>query len=151
MEHMWQLFQLNICVCGALFMTICARKMLSDSQLVPTTVDSPRTSVSLPLHHFSSSPNTTLCTKEFLKLSFFVTCSSSWFEWARTWFDSTWLDLTRLDSTWLNLNFPLLRTSLAHSAMMAIYYVILCVQITTTYVRFVESKSFSLSYGALDG
>ena len=35
--------------------------------------------------------------------------------------------------------------------MMAIYYVILCVQITTTYVRFVESKSFSLSYGALDG
>ena len=59
MEHMWQLFQLNICVCGALFMTICARKMLSDSQLVPTTVDSPRTSVSLPLHHFSSSPNTT--------------------------------------------------------------------------------------------
>ena len=161
MEHMWQLFQLNICVFGALFMTICARKMLSDSQLVPTTVDSPRTSVSLPLHHFSSSPNTTLCTKEFLKLSFFVTCSSSWFEWAQTWFDliwidltwldSTWLNLTWLDSTWLNLNFPLLRTSLAHSAMMAIYYVILCVQITTTYVRFVESKSFSLSYGALDG
>ena len=95
-------------MCGALFMTICARKMLSDSQLVPTTVDSPRTSVSLPLHHFSSSPNTTLCTKEFLKLSFFVTCSSSWFEWAQTWFDLiwidlTWLDLTQFDLTWLNL------------------------------------------------
>ena len=155
MEHMWQLFQLNICVWCPLYDDLCKKNAFrfSTGPHYRRLTKNFRLTSSAPLFIFSK--YYTVHKRVFKIVIFcnlFVTLLLGLSALDSTWLDSTWFDSTWIDLTLMPLILLLLKTSFGTQCNDgSILCNTLCVQITTTYVRFVESKSFSLSYGALDG
>ena len=109
MEHMWQLFQLNICVWCPLYDDLCKKNAFrfSTGPHYRRLTKNFRLTSSAPLFIFSkyyTVHKRVFKIVIFCNLFFFmVWVSSNLIRLDLNWLDLTWLDLTRLDSIWLDL------------------------------------------------
>ena len=107
MEHMWQLFQLNICVWCPLYDDLCKKNAFrfSTGPHYRRLTKNFRLTSFAPLfilHKYYTVHKRVFKIVIFCNLFFFmVWVSSNLIRLDLNWLDLTWLDLTQLDSTWI--------------------------------------------------